>query len=105
MDPYEYVVHCSRCKKDLPPFADQMHAMTDAIGEPDNSIAHRNALGLEVEEERDMLAAQEILIETMEDDRRSIAEGRSVYGAKKHHHGHSDRLSTRRSVRRNSIRK
>ena len=105
MDPFEYMVHCAKCKEELPPFADQMVAMSEAIGEPDNPIAHRNAFGLEQEEERDMLEAQEIMIETLEEDRMNIAEGRSVMHARKlhthrsHHGGDSARRSVKPSVR------
>mmetsp|Transcript_20180 Transcript_20180/g.42257 ORF Transcript_20180/g.42257 Transcript_20180/m.42257 type:complete len:457 (+) Transcript_20180:220-1590(+) len=104
MDPYEYIVHCARCKEELPPFADQMVAMSTAIGEPDSHVAHRNALGLEVEEERDMLAAQEMYIEDFEEDRMSIAEGRSVFGGKLKTHRHHQKDSARRSVQRRSMR-
>ncbi|GMI05564.1 hypothetical protein TrRE_jg4813 [Triparma retinervis] len=102
MDPYEYTVHCVRCKEELPPFSDQMVAMSNAIGEPDNVIAHRNAFGLEQEEERDMLAAQEVYIEALEDDRMSIAEGRSVMHARKLHTHRHGADSGRRSVRRST---
>ena len=85
MDPYEYTVHCQLCQNELPPFADQMVAMSHAIGEPDSIVAHRNALGLEIEEEREMLLVQEVFIEQIEYDRASIAEGRSVVGGRKHH--------------------
>ncbi|GMI07941.1 hypothetical protein TrVE_jg11158 [Triparma verrucosa] len=88
MDPYLYTVHCPRCSNLLPPFADQMVCMVTAIGQPDSVVAHRNAIGLEMEEERDMLMIQEVFIEQLDEDRQNIAEGRSVLGARRHHHHH-----------------
>ncbi|GMH93535.1 hypothetical protein TL16_g12655 [Triparma laevis f. inornata] len=88
MDPYLYTVHCGRCKEELAPFADQMVCMVKAIGQPDSVVAHRNAIGLEMEEERDMLAMQEVFIEQLDEDKQNIAEGRSVLGARRHHHHH-----------------
>ena len=75
LDPFEYEVHCSTCLKRLPPFADQMVAMSKAIDSDPHgtNMAHRNALGLELEEEREMLGLQMKEIEMIKEDRASVA--------------------------------
>jgi hypothetical protein len=79
LDPWEYEVHCGMCMKRLPPFADQMVAMARAIeSDPKGlAMAHRNALALEAEEEKNLLTKQIALIQKIDDERTSIRESGS----------------------------
>ena len=63
MDPFKYRVHCRECSAELPPFSDQMVAMSRAIGDPCDENAHRNARSLDREEENRVLLAQKVAFE------------------------------------------